>query len=210
MSQNRKEQNIARFIDVFKQGARPNRFRVDVLDLPTTIEPFLLNAIGNRENFYFYCKAASIPEDSIGVVEVPFMGRKFKVHGDRVFNEWSITVFNEDGNLQRRFFERWMHGINTHRSNIRTLGGISDYKNDASYYARFKVTQLRVDGEDEIGRQSSSYIFNYVFPSNLAAIDLAYDTNDTIEEFAVTLQYSWWGVSDNSLGTDTAEDNFFG
>lgn len=211
MAVNRTEQNINQFINVFKQGARPNRFRVDVIQLPGTLSTYLAKATGSKvENFYFFCKAASLPEDSIGVVEVPFMGRKFKVHGDRVFNEWTITVLNEEGNLTRRFFELWMHQINTHISNIRILpDDPASYANNDSYYATFKVSQLRVDGNVENNATTGMYFFNYVFPSNISAIDLAYDTNDTVEEFTVTLQYTWWGISDRTSSAESSEDLFF-
>jgi hypothetical protein len=211
MAVSRIEQNINQFISVFKQGARPNRYRVDVVKMPGILEPYLAKAYGGKvDNFYFFCKAASLPEDSIGVVEVPFMGRKFKVHGDRTFNEWSITILNEEGNMTRRFFEYWMHHINTHVSNIRILPqDPASYTNADSYYATFRVTQLRVDGDTELAKETGQYYFNYTFPSNVAAVDLAFDNNDTVEEFAVTLQYTWWGVKDSSDSSESSEDSFF-
>jgi len=34
-----------------------------------------------------------------------------------------------------------------------------------------------------------------VFPTNISAIDLAYDTTDTIEEFTVELQVQYFEIS---------------
>ena len=34
----------------------------------------------------------------------------------------------------------------------------------------------------------------HAFPSSVSAIDLAYDSNDQIEEFSVEFQYSYWTV----------------
>ena len=34
----------------------------------------------------------------------------------------------------------------------------------------------------------------YAFPTSVSAIDLAYDSNDQIEEFSVEFQYSYWTV----------------
>lgn len=201
------EQNINSFINVYKQGARPNRFRVDIVELPNIVAASEFGG-QNAPNFYFYCKAASLPDVSVGVVEVPFMGRKFKVHGDRTFNEWTITIFNEEGNSTRRFFENWMHQINRHVSNIRTLPINGPYEKNSpakeSYYATFKVTQLRVDGYTSSDLQS--YFFYYSFPSAISAIDLAFDSNDTVEEFTVTMQYSYWFNKDKSISNNTSDE----
>jgi hypothetical protein len=201
------EQNINNFINVFKQGARPNRFRVDLMDFPVGLE--LPKAIADKKDFYFYCKAASLPDVSVGVVEVPFMGRKFKVHGDRTFNEWTITVFNEEGNGTRRFFENWMHNINRHISNIRTLPTNRKYEQNnpttsESYYGTFKVTQLRVDGYTD--KLNQEYFFYYTFPSAISAIDLAFDSNDQVEEFTVTLQYSYWFNADQACSINGGDE----
>jgi hypothetical protein len=37
-----------------------------------------------------------------------------------------------------------------------------------------------------------------MFPSDIAAIDLGWDSNDTIEEFTVTLSYQYWLTADTS------------
>jgi len=46
-----------------------------------------------------------------------------------------------------------------------------------------------------LGRDGSivaSYVMRDCWPSELAAIDLNYDSTDAIEEFTVTLQYQWF------------------
>ena len=54
------------------------------------------------------------------------------------------------------------------------------------------------------------YLFHGVFPTNVGAIDLSYDSADSIEEFTVDLQVQWWDAFDeNDTGildteTDTA------
>ena len=52
-----------------------------------------------------------------------------------------------------------------------------------------------------------TYDFYGIFPTNISAIDLSYDTADTIEEFTVEFQVDYWapqGVNDTS---DTVNDN---
>jgi len=36
------------------------------------------------------------------------------------------------------------------------------------------------------------YDLHYAFPTSISQIDLAYDSNDQIEEFTVEFQYSYW------------------
>lgn len=60
-----------------------------------------------------------------------------------------------------------------------------------------------------------SYFFKDAFPINVSAIDLSWDTKDTIEEFSVTFAYQYWekasgssiptsgtGNSNNEIGGD--------
>ena len=44
------------------------------------------------------------------------------------------------------------------------------------------------------GNVLRSYRFYDVFPTNISAIDLAYDTTDTIEEFTVELQVQYFEI----------------
>ena len=41
------------------------------------------------------------------------------------------------------------------------------------------------------------YVFHGVFPTNVSAIELSYDSSDTIEEFTVDLQVQWWDAYDD-------------
>jgi len=54
-----------------------------------------------------------------------------------------------------------------------------------------------------------AYKFYGVFPTAVSAIDLSYDSADTIEEFTVDLQVQWWDALDpnaiTQLGTAEAE-----
>jgi hypothetical protein len=44
------------------------------------------------------------------------------------------------------------------------------------------------------GKVLRTYKLWYAFPTSSSAIDLAYDSNDQIEEFSVEFQYSYWTV----------------
>ena len=79
---------------IAKGGARPNLFEVQISGLPNA--PFV-TALGNGDKtFAFSCKASSIPAQTIGVVEVPYFGRSIKVPGNKTFDNWTVTIINDE------------------------------------------------------------------------------------------------------------------
>jgi hypothetical protein len=43
-----------------------------------------------------------------------------------------------------------------------------------------------------------TYNFVGLWPSEIGAIELAWDTNDAVEEYTVTLQYDYWTVGSDA------------
>lgn len=188
-------------INEFKNNftsVRPTLFRVSMGR--EQAEPFITKKyLGGKENIlYFYCKGASLPASILGEIEVPFMGRKFYEYGDREFDPWEITCFNSQDFGVRSFFEHWMNGLNLHEENRETYnggangghfqGGAGDYFN---YFIDFKVEQL-----DRRNNVIYSYEMVNAFPTRVGDITLAYDDNNQIEEFPVTLRYQYWVARD--------------
>ena len=164
-------------VDDFKSklrggGARPNLFKATV--------NFPAEAGGDVELTSFRCKAAQLPASVMNVVEVPFRGRQLKIAGDRTFETWTTTIINDTDFNVRNAMERWMNGINAHSANT----GLT---NPVEYEADLIVEQLDKDGET-----IKTYQFRGCFPTNVAAIDVNYETVDTIEEFTVEFQVQYW------------------
>ena len=153
-------------------GARPNLFKATI--------NFPGYAGGNSELTSFLCKAAQLPSSVIGQIDVPFRGRQLKVAGDRTFENWTITVINEDGFQVRNSFERWANGINEHRNGTGIL-------NPADYQADLIIEQL--NRQEEVIKTIN---IRGAFPVNVAGIDLSYDTTDTLEEYTVEFAYQYW------------------
>ena len=156
-------------------GARPNLFKATI-DFPNY-------AGGNSELTSFLCKAAQMPSSVIGQIDVPFRGRQLKVAGDRTFENWTITVINEDNFEIRNAFERWANGINEHRNGTGIL-------NPAEYQSDLIIEQL--NRQNEVIKTIN---LRGAFPVNVAGIDLSYDTTDTIEEYTVEFAYQYWDAS---------------
>ena len=164
-------------IDTFKEqaltagGARANLFQVDI---PT--------GLGKEaaELTSFMCKGAQLPASVVAQIDVPYRGRQLKVAGDRTFENWTVTIFNDNAFEIRNDFERWMNRINAHQSNVGEL-------NPITYQEDMQVTQL-----DRRGLPTKKYNIVGAFPVNCSAIDLSYDANDAIEEFTVEFAYQYW------------------
>ena len=155
-------------------GARANQFKV------TMPFPGYAQVGGEIEDLAFRCTTAQIPAMNVGLVNVPFRGRQIKIAGDRTFADWSITVLNDTNFKLRNAFERWQNGINNMSDN-EGLSNPVDYQVDAF-----------VDQLDRNGNTLKSYTLRGAFPTEVAAIDLNYGTNDEVETFGVTFQYQYF------------------
>lgn len=164
-------------------GARPSHFNI-TMQLPDALD------FGGKDQFNrkisFLCRAASLPASTMTPIQVPYFGRKIKVAGNREFAEWQITIINDEDFVIRNAFETWLAAINGHSSNLRNSGVTSapeTYKTDAV------VRQFAKDNETNPIRK---YRFQGLFPSETAAIELNWGSDNEIEEFTVTLQYDLW------------------
>jgi hypothetical protein len=163
-------------------GARANLFEVNV-NYPGA-------AGGDTELTNFMCRAAQLPGVTMNPVEVPFRGRLVKFPGDRTFEDWTMTVYNDTNFGVRDAFEAWMNSMNTHLSNV---GLNIDNAGYGTYLADIEVNQL-----NESGSTVKKYKLRNAFPTIVSPIELSYDQTTAIEEFTVTLTYDYW-TNDNTL-----------
>ena len=155
-------------------GARANQFKV------TMPFPGYAQVGGEIEELAFLCKITQLPAMSVAPITVPFRGRQIKIAGDRTFADWTITVINDTNFKLRNAFERWSNGIN----NMTDGEGLT---NPADYQVDAFVDQL-----DRNGATLKSYTLRGAYPTEIAAIELDYGNNDTIEEFQVTFNYQYF------------------
>ena len=167
-------------------GARPNLFEVE-LTLDGEGLGFSLPGY-DATQMAFLCKAANLPAQNIASIDVPFRGRIFKVAGDRTIDTWTITIINDEDFRLRRAMEFWTEQIASLDTNLGAT-------NPNAYMAAAKVYQLgrgssprSTDNSGESNAVLAEYEFVDIFPTEVSAIDLSYDSSDTIEEFTVTFQ----------------------
>ena len=198
-----------RTLDSFKGrmiggGARPNLFECE-LYFPQAAIPSDTTRSQLTDRARFLVKAANLPASTVSAINIPFRGRNLKVAGDRTFDIWTITVINDVDFGIRTAFERWMNLINKHEDNA----GLT---NPTAYQRDMFVRQLGRSGVSGTTPSSDTqvpvlkqYRFYGTFPTNVSAIDLSYDSTDTIEDFTVDLQVQWFDALDSGgnsqLGT---------
>jgi len=185
-------------------GARPNLFNV-VINLPTGITT-LKQLVGNKIDIL--CKGAAIPAMTLGVIEVPFRGgRRVKIPGDRSWGDWTATFISDNEHLVRGVMVGWTDFIKAHDYDGNSFRNLSvsgaAATGEAPYYADILVKHLKQDGT-----VSRTYKLYDAFPTDVSAIDLSFDSTDTISEFTVTFQYHWMNalMGDNEPGDDADMD----
>ena len=184
MATTRANRNISQFKSkLIGGGARPNLFEVELTTLPPNVV-----SDWDAEVFSFMCKGANLPAQTIANIDVPFRGRIFKVAGDRTIEPWNITVINDEDFRFRNAFENWTQQIANLDDNLGTT-------DPSAYMTNAKVYQLGRGSEKSSQNNGGAdnvvlkeYEFIDIFPTSVSAIDLSYDTGDTIEEFTVEFQ----------------------
>jgi hypothetical protein len=131
----------------------------------------------------FLAKAASLPGASIGIMEVPYQGRMIKLAGDRIYDDWDITVYQTNDADVRKRIDDWMVTAIGHESNIGALAH-QQYKED-----------LTVQQNDRAGNVIQKYKLIGCVPILLGPLELGWDQNDTPAEFSVTLAYDYYELS---------------
>jgi len=191
-------------------GARPNLFEVQIPNLPTAATDSTPKADWGtdvQENFSILCKAANLPASNIASIDVPFRGRTLKVAGDRTIDNWTVTVINDEDFRMRNAMEAWMNSI-ARLSNNTGATNPDSYMVDAVVhqlgrgYSNNKHSKKNSDtaGDTNV-TPLKSYKFIDIFPVAVSAIDLSYDSSDTIEEFTVEFAVqSFESVSSDQTG----------
>ena len=182
--------------NLINEGARPTLFDVQ-FTLPPDVANNGVTDLAPQE-VQFRCKAAQLPASTVGLIEVPYFGRKIKVAGDRTFDNWNVTVMNDEDYVVRNSFERWLGAINSHESNRRN----AQFVNSRNYSVQATVRQF-----GKTGFPIKTYKFVDAFPTSISAIGLDYEQQNAIEQFDVEFTYNYFtsatGAS-SATGTTSA------
>jgi hypothetical protein len=205
-------------LDTFRSGlqydgARPNLFEV-ILIPPVSLPA----AAGAGQQLTLMARSTQIPGKTIGVVPLYYFGREIKIPGNPVYQEWTMTVYNDEDFLIRGVMERWQGAINSNSNNIRMSGFIAptQYSVNGSV---IQYSKMGAGGGGPRGRPGTSggpatsqtgirrYNMVGCWPVDVSPIELDWGANDQIEEFSLTLAYQWWEVEreDATISARTAQ-----
>ena len=168
--------NIADFkAQMIGGGARPNQFRVEL-----TFPSYVSLGVVAGQRAQFLCKAAQLPASTIENIPVLYRGRPVNFAGERTFQPWTVTIYNDTTFNIRNALEQWQSGIQNYNS---TLGRVDprDYQVDLA------VHQL-----DRNGATIKTYKFVDAFPTAISAIGLDYEQQNAIEQFDVEFTYNFF------------------
>jgi hypothetical protein len=179
-------------------GARPNLFEIVIPAFPAAVatDPQGLGQTWDTEGLRMLAKAASLPGETNGTIDVPFRGRVFKVSGDKTYEPWVVTIINDQDFRHRNALAGWMQSINQQSDHC----GLTE---PASYMHNAQVFQLgRGDGGtcqpetlSGTGNPPAQVLAQYrivdMFPTNISPIELNMESSDQIEEFTVEFTYQY-------------------
>jgi hypothetical protein len=163
-------------------GARPNQFRVE-LAFPSYVQAGALVGLNSQ----FLCKAAQLPASTIENMQVMYRGRPVNFAGERSFQPWNISVYNDTTFSIRNAMEVWSDGV-------LNMGQTNGRVNPRDYQVDLLVHQM-----DRNGATVKTYKFIDAYPTEIGPIGLDYEINNQIEMFEVSFTYNYW-TSNTSTG----------
>jgi len=158
--------NVEQFKGSFSEMARPNRFGV--------------SGFGLGGQLQFLAKGASLPSATLSPAEAWYAGRSVKLAGDRQYPDWTVTMYQDIDAILYQNFQLWQQETLDHVSNL-GWNSWADYKRDG------QVVQYDREGFAIVG-----FTLIGAIPTELGALDLASDSNDTPSEFPVTLAFDYF------------------
>jgi len=167
-------------------GARPSLFEVQ---FPTT--PPGVNTNG-QSDLSFLVQAASLPASIVDQVEVPYFGRRTKFSGERVFQDWTVTVLNDEDFAARDFFESWSNSINTLLGNITNAEAGVGATSVGGPLVGYKIDGTQVLQYGKAGDIIRAYAFYGMWPKTVSDIRLDWGQTNQIEVFEVQFALDYW------------------
>ena len=169
-------------------GARPALYEVDINHFTGD------SSFSTNQNILV--KAASIPPATIAPLAVNYAGRAYKWNGFRTYDNWTVTVINDEDFGIRNKMMQWM----------RLMGGKFDGERNSGYGDQLLGKQF-FDGEATVKQLSTSggvkqtYKFDYLWPTEIAGIPVDW-SSDAIQEYTITFAYDYWTHGTSSSTTN--------
>ena len=181
---------ILSFQKAIRGGVRPNLFSVEH-NFPTGVTPPTISG-ANKAEVSYMCKSAALPATNVGTVELPFRGRVIKVPGDRTYETWTATFYMDDSFALRGAYEKWIELTNGVDSNTATADIVETWENiQISQLDKFGGAESTTASAEGNLKAIRKYQLVQAFPVSVSQVSVAYDNNDSYEEFDVEFAYQY-------------------
>ena len=168
-------------VDSFTSALKGGGARTNLMWAKMTNSTYLTNG----GDFTYMCKATNIPASTITAIDVPYFGRNVKVAGEsREFAPLTTTVVNDEGHVILAAMTAWMEDLNGATTNA-TKKNL--FASRTSYTCDIELEMYKKDGVKD-----QNWNFVNCWPSNISAIDLNWDSVNTIQEFTIDWQYDYY------------------
>ena len=159
-------------------GARPALYQIDINGKS--------DSVSFNDDMNLLVKAASIPAATIAPLAVNYAGRAYKWNGFRTYDNWTVTVINDEDFGIRNMMMGWMRGMSGKLNGDRNLQQGSPLLSKQWFDGDATVKQLGTDGFPK-----QTYKFHYLWPTELAGIPVDW-SSDAIQEYTITFAYDYW------------------
>lgn len=167
--------SILDFQTALEESARPSQFRITI-NFPLLAE----NATeATRRSTSLVCNG-NIPSSSIQDIEVYYRGRVIHEAGEKVFNPWECTLYNDVNYVVRSALESWANMIR-----------VPDSTDGASMPVEYKST-ITVEQLNRNGDTTRTYTLIGAYPTEVGQISLDYSQANTIQNYTVNFVYDYF------------------
>lgn len=187
--------DISTFKAGFNGGTRANRFNVEIPNWPADIDyaPTELS---------YHAVAAKLPENELGSIPVPWMGRVAHFAGDRDYKPWTVTFIDDlssgGGNKHLwHAFHSWMNLINSHKQNTT---GDQTFSN-GTLLKNIVFNQLH----DPSGGTTTTdhkiirtITLKHAWPSEVSQISFDMGEGGSLINFSVTFTFDYYTIDTNT------------
>ncbi len=165
------------------ESVRPSQYRIHI-NFPADL---VSNGVAATKASTFLTNQATIPSYNTQDVQVFYRGRVVHEAGEKEYETWSCTIYNDGNFTIRTALEEWVNAIH----DPAVVAGITD---PSKYKSTIFIEQL--DRNDRVLRV---YKLVGAWPLNTGTIELSYQNGSEIESFQPQFSYDYFIVSDKSL-----------